>query len=152
MSVGSRSSAIGVPATTDWPTCARPVETIPAIGAKGRKLNRGLGDFRLLRDNCLAGRGLFAQDFHAESDGGRHSVDTFCCFLGHAHIGARRFKRIPSGTSLDAQFCRTTGDVRQCAHISCDNAVLLRRTHLSDLFAGLDRAPATRLMWLTCTV
>jgi hypothetical protein len=35
ISVESRISAIGVPAVSDWPTCARPVETIPAIGAQG---------------------------------------------------------------------------------------------------------------------
>src|SRR6266436_350011 len=36
MSVGSRISAIGVPAGSDWPTSARPVEMIPAIGANTR--------------------------------------------------------------------------------------------------------------------
>ena len=36
ISVGSRISAIGVPATSDWPTCARLVEMIPATGAKTR--------------------------------------------------------------------------------------------------------------------
>ena len=40
-SVGWRISAIGVPATSDWPTRARFVETIPAIGATTR-----------LRRNC----------------------------------------------------------------------------------------------------
>ena len=41
MSVGSRISAIGVPATSDWPACARPVETIPATGAWTRPWRSG---------------------------------------------------------------------------------------------------------------
>jgi hypothetical protein len=54
---------------------------------QGRKLNRGLGDLRFLRDNGFAGRRALAQDFHAEGHGGRgHGIDAFRRFLGHAQI------------------------------------------------------------------
>jgi hypothetical protein len=54
---------------------------------QGGELNGGFGDLRLLRDNGFARRGAFAQDFHAESDGGRgHGIDAFRCLLGHAQI------------------------------------------------------------------
>ena len=94
---------------------------------QGGKLNGGLGDFRLLRDDGLLGRGPLAQDLHAEGHSGRgHGIDAFCRLLGHAQIGARCSERFLRDPGLDAQFGRATGDVRQRPHISCDDAVLLR--------------------------
>src|SRR5262249_12135861 len=151
MSVGSRISAIGVPAVSDWPISARPVEIIPATGARTRalaemalhliettsklldelikrgKLNGGLGDFRLRRDHGFAGRGVFTQNFHAEGHRGRgHGAQAFDCFLGHELIRARGFEKVLRDPRLDAQFRRAAGDVRQRAHIGRDDAVLLR--------------------------
>jgi len=107
ISVGSRISAIGVPAVSDWPTCDEacrdysgdqrkhlsPAEmALHLIEAaaqlldklvQGGNLNGGLRDFRLLRDNGFAGRGVLAQDFHAEGPSGRrHGAEAFYCFLG----------------------------------------------------------------------
>ena len=103
-------------------------------------MNGGLRYLRLLRNNRFSGRGALTQDFHAEGHRGvGHGVDTFHRFLGHPQIGAHGFERLLRDPSLDAQFCRATGDVRQRAHIGRDNAVLLRRNHLPDLFPRLDR-------------
>ena len=90
-------------------------------------MNGGLRDFRLLRDNGFAGRGVLARHFHAEGhSGGGHNAEAFYCFLGHEQIRARRFEGFLRDPSLDAQFCRAAGDVRQRTHIGCDDAVLLR--------------------------
>jgi hypothetical protein len=92
-----------------------------------RKLNGGLGDFRLLRDDGFAGRGALAQNLHAERHSSRgHGAEAFYCFLGHAQIGAHGFERFLRDARLDAQLRRAAGDVRERLHIGCDNAVLLR--------------------------
>ena len=94
---------------------------------QGGKLNGGLGDFRLLRDDGFAGRGVLAQDFHAEGHSGRgHGAEAFHGFLGHAQIGAHCFESFLRHPSFDAQFRHATGHVRHCAHIGGDDAVLLR--------------------------
>src|SRR5262249_17803118 len=94
ISVGSRISAMGVPAVSDWPACARPVETIldrrndpplaemllhlvkaaPKLLDKWidrGQLNVGLCDLRLLRNDGFARRSILAQHFHSEGHGGR---------------------------------------------------------------------------------
>ncbi len=92
-----------------------------------RKLNGGLGDFRLLRDDGFARLGALPQHFHTEGHGGRgHGVHAFHCFLGHAQIRAHGFERFLRDARLDAQFRRAAGDVRERLHIGRDNAVLLR--------------------------
>src|SRR5262249_29453306 len=85
---------------------------------EGGKLNGGLCDFCLLRDDGFARRGILAQDFHSEGHSSRgHSAEALYRFLGHELIRASCFERVLRDSSLDAQFCRATGDVRQRAHV-----------------------------------
>src|SRR5215831_10192911 len=94
---------------------------------KGGKLNGGLCDFCLLRNDGFARRGILAQDFHSEGHGSRgHSAEALYRFLGYELIRASCFERVLRDSSLDAQFCRATGDVRQRAHVGRDDAILLR--------------------------
>src|SRR5262249_47836310 len=62
---------------------------------KGGKLNGGLCEFCLLRNDGFARRGILAQDFHSEGHGSRgHSAEALYRFLGYELIRASCFERV----------------------------------------------------------